>query len=65
LTATPAAAPVTLEQLGAELTAHVRLEEREVFPLIEQSIPVDELEALARKLEAAELSHEPRPTTAR
>ena len=56
LAATPTAAPATLEQLGAELAAHVRLEEREVFPMIERLVPSDELAALAQNLEAAELS---------
>jgi len=40
-------------QLGAELAAHVRLEEREVFPLIERAMPTHELEAVARELESA------------
>lgn len=56
LAATPTAAPARLEQLGAELAAHVRLEEREVFPMIERLVPSDELAALAQNLEAAELS---------
>lgn len=42
-----------LEQLGTELAAHVRLEEREVFPLIERVMPERELDALAQALEAA------------
>lgn len=42
-----------LSQLGAELAAHVRLEEREVFPLIERVMPERELDALAQALEAA------------
>jgi hemerythrin-like domain-containing protein len=46
--------PAFLEQLGTELAAHVRLEEREVFPLIERLMPKDELEAVAQKLESAE-----------
>jgi hypothetical protein len=54
LAATPSAAPDALQQLGAELAAHVRLEEREVFPLIERVIPESELGALARALEDAE-----------
>jgi hemerythrin-like domain-containing protein len=54
LAASPTAALATLEQLGAELAAHVRLEEREVFPMIERLIPSDELDALAQKLDAAE-----------
>jgi hemerythrin-like domain-containing protein len=54
LAASPTAALATLEQLGAELAAHVRLEEREVFPMIERLIPSGELDALAQKLNAAE-----------
>jgi len=45
--------PSALALLGAELAAHVRLEEREVFPLIERVMPERELEAVARALEAA------------
>ena len=56
LAAAPTADPKTLEQLGEELAAHVRLEEREVFPLIEHLMPSDELDALAQRLEAAELT---------
>lgn len=40
-----------LRELGAELSAHVRLEERRLFPMIEQAIPADELLALARALD--------------
>ena len=47
------ALPASLEQLGAELAAHVRLEEREVFPLIERVVPTHELEAVAGELESA------------
>jgi hypothetical protein len=42
-----------LGRLGVELAAHVRLEEREVFPLIEQTIPAAELDALGQRLAAA------------
>jgi hemerythrin-like domain-containing protein len=42
-----------LRRLGAELAAHVRLEEREVFPLIERVMPERGLDALAQELEAA------------
>lgn len=42
-----------LRQLGADLTAHVRLEEREVFPVIERVMPQHALDALAQALEAA------------
>jgi len=48
------ALPASLEQLGAELAAHVRLEEREVFPLIERVMPTHELEAVAAELESAQ-----------
>lgn len=40
-----------LHELGHELAAHVRLEERQVFPLIEQAMPSDGLAVLARALE--------------
>lgn len=40
-----------LHELGAELQAHVRLEERQLFPVIEQAIPAAELLALAHVLE--------------
>ena len=39
-----------LHELGHQLAAHVRLEERRVFPLIEQAMPSDELAVLARAL---------------
>jgi hemerythrin-like domain-containing protein len=39
-----------LHELGHQLAAHVRLEERQVFPLIEQAVPSDELTLLARAL---------------
>jgi iron-sulfur cluster repair protein YtfE (RIC family) len=39
-----------LHELGHQLAAHVRLEERQVFPLIEQAVPSDELAVLARAL---------------
>jgi len=54
LAATPSAAPDALRQLGIELAAHVRLEEREVFPLIERVMPDRELRALAQALEDAQ-----------
>lgn len=40
-----------LHELGSELAAHVRLEERELFPVIEAAIPAGELLALARALD--------------
>lgn len=49
----PHATPDLLHELGATLTAHVRLEERELFEVIEDAMPADELLALARRLDAA------------
>ena len=54
LGATPSAAPDALQQLGIELAAHVRLEERDVFPLIERVMPERELGTLAQALEDAQ-----------
>lgn len=51
LAATAAPTVEALHQLGSELAAHVRLEERELFPLIEAAIPAGELLALARALD--------------
>lgn len=55
----PEATPEALHELGAALAAHVRLEERELFPIIERAMPADELLALARRLDAAEADGEP------
>jgi len=49
----PSAAPETLHELGAALSEHVRLEERQLFAVIEEAMPADELLALARRLEQA------------
>lgn len=46
--------PDALHDLGERLAAHVRLEERELFPMIEQAMPPDELTAVAQALERAE-----------
>jgi hemerythrin-like domain-containing protein len=46
--ATPSVA--LLHSAGSRLRAHVRLEERELFPLIERTIPEPELVALAERL---------------
>ena len=50
----PAPDPAELQRLGAELSEHVRFEERQLFGEIEQAMPVAELEMLARALERAE-----------
>lgn len=39
-----------LNLLGATLAAHVRLEEREIFPLIEQELPAAELAGLGERI---------------
>lgn len=56
----PDAPPAALHELGAALSAHVRLEERELFGVIEDAMPADELLALAQRLERAEHEAEPR-----
>lgn len=43
-----------MHRLGANLRAHVRLEERQVFPLIEETLSEDELDAVAVRLAAPE-----------
>ena len=50
---TKAASLVELHQLGDRLTAHVRLEERELFPLIEATLTECELDSLGAELLAA------------
>ncbi len=51
----------TLRNLGEQLEAHIRLEEREVFPLIEETLPEHALQEVASRLEAFEPGppHEP------
>jgi hemerythrin HHE cation binding domain-containing protein len=46
--------PATLRELGEGLADHVRLEERELFGLIEAALPADRLAAVAAALEHAE-----------
>jgi hemerythrin-like domain-containing protein len=48
----------TLRSLGEQLEAHIRLEEREAFPLIEQTLPEGALQEVASQLEV----FEPGPT---
>lgn len=45
---------VCLRELGAMLSDHVRLEERELFALVERTLPAADLAALAAALERAE-----------
>lgn len=48
-----AASLVELHDLGDRLMAHVRLEERELFPLIEATLTERELDSLGAELLAA------------
>ena len=48
----------TLRRLGERLQAHVRYEERELFPLIEADLDEDALATLAAAVEEAEASHD-------
>ncbi len=49
----PAPPAIALNDLGTRMADHVRLEERELFPLIEQALPADRLASLAVELDAA------------
>ena len=46
-----------LHDVGARLQAHVRLEERELFPHMEETLPEERLLELGQRLEAAEAGH--------
>lgn len=46
--------PADLHALGDALAGHVRMEERELFPFIERTIPAAELDAVADAVERAE-----------
>jgi Hemerythrin HHE cation binding domain len=52
-TGDPAPPVGTLHKLGAMISDHVRLEERELFPLIERALPEAELAVVAAALEQA------------
>ena len=44
----------TLRNLGRQLEAHIRLEEREVFPLIEETLPEHALQEVSSRLDVFE-----------
>ena len=46
--------PETLHEIGEQLEAHIRLEERAVFPLVEESLSEAALTELAARLEVKE-----------
>jgi Hemerythrin HHE cation binding domain len=54
LTRDSASTVAVLRELGVRLAEHVRLEERELFPLIEAAMPAAQLAAVAVALELAE-----------
>ena len=50
--------PATLRELGERLESHIRFEERVLFPMIEEALPLDELERLGAAFARAEADHE-------
>ena len=50
--------PATLRELGERLESHIRFEERVLFPMIEEDLPVDELERLGTAFARAEADGE-------
>lgn len=46
--------PETLREIGEELEAHIRLEEREVFPMIEETLSEEGLKEVASRLAVKE-----------
>jgi hypothetical protein len=50
--------PAVLRELGERLEAHIRFEERELFPMIEAALPDDELERLGAAFARAEAAGE-------
>jgi hypothetical protein len=46
--------PPELRELGKRLERHIRHEERVLFPMIEDALPVDEIELLAAALKRAD-----------
>ena len=50
--------PAELRELGERLESHIRFEERVLFPMIEEALPVDELERLGAAFARAEAEHE-------
>jgi hemerythrin-like domain-containing protein len=48
--------PETLKRIGEQLEEHIRLEERVVFPMIENILPEEGLKEVASRLEARQTS---------
>lgn len=47
--------PETLQRIGEQLEEHIRLEERVVFPMIENILPEEGLKEVASRLEARQI----------
>jgi hypothetical protein len=58
-----AASAAVLEELGGLLAEHVQLEERELFPAIEESLDDSQLRRLAVDVAAAERRSRRRPSS--
>jgi iron-sulfur cluster repair protein YtfE (RIC family) len=50
--------PAALHELGERLESHIRFEERVLFPMIEEALPLDKLERLGGAFARAEADHE-------
>ena len=50
--------PAALRELGERLESHIRFEERVLFPMIEEALPVYELERLGAEFARAEADGE-------
>jgi hypothetical protein len=50
---------VTLKALGEQLEAHIRLEERRVFPFIEETLPEHALKEVTSRLESLQTVTDP------
>lgn len=51
----------TLQAIGERLEEHIRLEEREVFPMLEESLPKEALEEFSDRLDTFESGHRTEP----
>jgi iron-sulfur cluster repair protein YtfE (RIC family) len=50
--------PAELRELGERLESHIRFEERVLFPMIEEALPLDELERLGAEFARAQADDE-------
>jgi hemerythrin-like domain-containing protein len=53
--------PETLQRIGEQLEEHIRLEERVVFPMIENILPEEGLKEVASRLEARQIGQGAEP----